>query len=180
MKQLLKLFWAIIRLLTPGPEMPPEPINEEKEAVPKTTLPEIVEPVDPLPKTRASTEHFEQHDFLRFGTKLPDELVSGLQGLIDQLEIIRRAFGDNKVIITDGYRTPEQNANTRGSAPNSLHMKALAADFVIKNVHPSIVFDGCRALISTGDLSDGGLGGYDDHVHYDLGEPRMWDERTKT
>lgn len=55
--------------------------------------------------------------------------------LVEVLQNVRDHFGVS-VNLNCGYRCPEHNAKVSGASSNSQHMKGLAADIVVKGVHP--------------------------------------------
>ncbi len=57
----------------------------------------------------------------------PSEIV-GLQPALVQMLDIAREIAGKPIIITNGLRTPAQNAAILGAAPNSAHMRGLAVD----------------------------------------------------
>lgn len=72
------------------------------------------------------------------------EIIQNMMKLAAALEGIRSKLNDKPIIITSGYRSPELNAATPGSAGNSAHMTGFAADFICPAFgHPR---DICRAL----------------------------------
>ena len=75
--------------------------------------------------------------------------------LIEMLELLRAALGDNPVTITSGYRSPEHNRRVRG-APNSRHVTGEAADIRVANKTPQEVYDAATRLFPTA----GGIGIY--------------------
>lgn len=55
--------------------------------------------------------------------------------LVKILQLVRDHFGVS-VNLNCGYRCPEHNAKTKGASKNSKHMDGIAADIVVKGVHP--------------------------------------------
>jgi hypothetical protein len=81
-----------------------------------------------------------------------------------------------------GYRTPELNVKCSGDA-NSLHLQGMAADFQVllgssqpfTHAQVAAIMDGLMGSV----ISQGGLGIYDNFVHYDVrGGHSRWDKRT--
>lgn len=59
--------------------------------------------------------------------------------LIGLLERIRSHFKGKPVVINSACRCPEHNANI-GGHKSSKHMQGIAADIVVKGVHPMVVY----------------------------------------
>ena len=64
----------------------------------------------------------------RLDNSLPPELLMTAQNTAEMMEKIRAVLGDNPIIITSGYRSPEVN-RAIGSGDSSDHIKAMAVDF---------------------------------------------------
>lgn len=60
----------------------------------------------------------------------PPEFIENLKLLANSLQTLRSLFGNNAIIVTSGYRSPQVNAKVGGS-PNSDHLRGLAADFIV-------------------------------------------------
>lgn len=58
--------------------------------------------------------------------------------LVDILQKVRNHFGVS-VTVNSGFRCPVHNAKVGGASKNSYHMTGMAADIVVKGVHPVIV-----------------------------------------
>lgn len=87
-------------------------------------------------------------------------LVKVHPALILLLENVRRHFGQ-PVIVSSGYRTPDHN-RAIGGAKDSVHMKGMAADIVVRGVMPLDVQNYLERL----DI--GGLGRYTAFTHVDV------------
>ncbi|MFQ6615072.1 MAG: D-Ala-D-Ala carboxypeptidase family metallohydrolase [Fidelibacterota bacterium] len=92
--------------------------------------------------------HFHLEEFTRSKTagekgikNFPDvEQIQNITALCKVvLEEVRKHFG-KPVLITSGYRSPELNRAVGGSQ-YSQHVKGEAADFVVKDITVSKVFD---------------------------------------
>jgi zinc D-Ala-D-Ala carboxypeptidase len=86
--------------------------------------------------------------------------------LILALQAIRDHTG-KPVAINSGYRSPQHNRNING-ATNSLHVKGMAADIVIKGMTPLEVASLAH------DLGLGGIKAYPTFTHIDVGIKRTW------
>lgn len=103
--------------------------------------------------------HFSLKEF-RCRCDNPQCLVTKVDvSLVNLLEEIRSHL-DMPLKITSGYRCEEHNASTKGSAPNSYHVRGMAADILVPN-H----FHGPLATIYHGRL---GIGFYDNRLHVDV------------
>ena len=60
----------------------------------------------------------------------PQEIIENLKLLAQSLQTLRSFFGNNAIIVTSAYRSPEVNAKVGGSK-NSDHLRGLAADFIV-------------------------------------------------
>ena len=60
----------------------------------------------------------------------PQEVIENLKLLAQSLQTLRALFGNNAIVVTSGYRSPEVNAKVGGSK-NSDHTRGLAADFIV-------------------------------------------------
>lgn len=106
--------------------------------------------------------HFRQAEFAcnHCGKLHPTKPTPPLQ-VLDWLEDIRAHFGA-PVAINSGYRCPVHN-HLVGGAEHSLHLEGQAADLMVKDVAPSLVYAYCDKLI--GDA--GGVGKYSAFTHID-------------
>ena len=79
------------------------------------------------------SKNFKKSEFkCRDGTDVPDELMDNLKELVENLQIIRNYINEPMHIIS-GYRTPKYNRKI-GGARRSQHMKAKAADIIVKGM----------------------------------------------
>jgi uncharacterized protein YcbK (DUF882 family) len=86
--------------------------------------------------------------------------------LILALQAIRDHTG-RSVTINSGNRSPQHNTAI-GGATNSLHVKGMAADIVIKGMTPLEVASLAH------DLGLGGIKAYPTFTHIDVGLKRTW------
>lgn len=106
------------------------------------------------------------------GTPVPEALQSNALLLGRHMDRVRAWFGA-PITPNSWYRTEEYNSNV-GGAKESLHLKALAMDFIVKGWDAPTVYDIMERLIANQLIPDGGLGRYSNWTHYDLGRPRRW------
>lgn len=94
--------------------------------------------------------------------------------LLEVLHALHLAAEQRPLHIVSGYRTPRTNAMlaaiSEGVAPNSLHMRGLAADLFVPGFDLALLHE--AAL----DLQAGGVGYYPDggFIHVDTGPVRQW------
>lgn len=117
------------------------------------------------------TEHFSWEEFADKNNEnlpVPDKYRGNVEKLCRQLEIIREKAGNLPVVILLGYCANEQTQHLYGKAAD-LQIVGLSA----KQVHALI-----SQLIREQLIEDGGVGLYDDFVHYDIrGCRAQWDKR---
>ena len=121
------------------------------------------------------SKNFKLSEFhSRSGVKVPDELVESLKEFVQgNLQPIRTALGV-PVRITSAYRDPQFNQRV-GGARRSYHMYGhvpnregmFAVDIAVQGVAPVVVYQVIRALQRLGIVEQGGLGLYENFVHYD-------------
>lgn len=123
------------------------------------------------------TEHFSLEEFDgKEGTPYPKEWIdTRLKPLCESLEKIRALTGQPLHVI-DGYRTLEHNAKILGSAKKSQHIQGTAVDFTLQGMDDNgQLYNAVDHLIEQGEIPEGGLGLYKDHVHYDQrGQKARW------
>lgn len=105
------------------------------------------------------SKHFSWSEFLHEGIAIADVIYSPYQ-LVASLEIVRAFLGDRPIKITSGFRTPEHNKRV-GGAPDSMHLKFLAADIQVKGLPPHVVYN------KLDPWWPGGLGKYKNFTHVD-------------
>ena len=111
--------------------------------------------------------HFRLSEFMsKDGANTPDSVLDDLRRQAALLEVIRSAAGDRPISINSGYRSPSHNTAV-GGATHSQHPLGTAADFNVQGMQPRAVSELVTGLIDQGKLPSGGLGVYDNWVHYD-------------
>lgn len=120
------------------------------------------------------TKNFSLHEFMcKDGTQVPKELMPNVQRLAQNLQVLRDFLGEPLHILS-AYRTPEHNRKV-GGRPNSLHLRALAADLTCSSKSPRQLHTIIERLISERKMAQGGLGLYKGFVHYDCrGNKSRW------
>ena len=121
------------------------------------------------------SKNFKKSEFkCRDGYGVPDKYMDNLIELVENLQIIRDHIKVPMHIIS-GYRSPKYNRKI-GGARKSQHMKARAADIVVKSLKPTELREIILNLIKEGKIKKGGVGLYRSFVHYDT---RGWNARWK-
>ena len=114
------------------------------------------------------TKNFNSKDFdCKDGTKVPANLMSNLQRLAANLQILRDYLGVPVTVTGSGYRTPKHNRAV-GGAKDSQHLYAKAADINAKGFTPKQLAAKIEELIAAKKIDQGGLGIYATFVHYDI------------
>lgn len=105
--------------------------------------------------------------------KNEDVLLPNIIKLANQLQVLRDYFG-KPIIINIAYR-PKWYELEKGRSGNSKHVLGIAADFNVKGVSTRKVREAVEELILKGEMLQGGLGKYDNFVHYDIrGNKARW------
>lgn len=120
------------------------------------------------------SDHFKPEEFeSKDGKKSPwpDVVDPALYALLEE---IREDFGE-AIYINSGYRSPEHNKKV-GGAPDSYHVKGMAADIRPKRYRDTEKFKKTlgRLKIIANRRCQGGVGFYPTFVHVDLGRFRRW------
>lgn len=107
---------------------------------------------------------------------MPDGVLVNIKKLAENLQVIRNYIG-LPVIINSAYRTPSHNKKVGGS-PTSQHLYGKASDIWVKSMSPEQVRAVILELIQEGKISEGGVGIYNNFIHYDIrGNRARWDFR---
>jgi uncharacterized protein YcbK (DUF882 family) len=115
------------------------------------------------------TENFSLHEFdCNDGTPVPEHLLGNVEALAKQLQILRDYLKE-PVRINSAYRHANYNKRI-GGAPDSMHVRAMAADITVKSKTPKQVKAIIERLIKAKKLKFGGIGLYAGFVHVDIRE----------
>jgi uncharacterized protein YcbK (DUF882 family) len=115
------------------------------------------------------TENFSLHEFdCNDGTPVPEHLLHNVEALAEQLQILRDYLKE-PVRINSAYRHANYNKKI-GGAPDSMHLRAMAADITVKSKTPKQVKAFIERLIKLKKLKFGGIGLYPGFVHVDIRE----------
>ena len=127
------------------------------------------------------TKNFSLYEFRcrdKQQTPVHESLYKNVVELAQNLQHLRDCI-EEPISINSSYRTEAHNKSVNGSL-SSQHLKAKAADIVVKNLEPIDVAETIKFLIKNGIMKEGGVGIYDTFVHYDIrGTKARWDYRTK-
>jgi len=124
------------------------------------------------------TENFDREEFdCNDGTIIPDNLLSNVQELADNLQVLRTLL-NLPLEINSGYRHAEYNKKVGGGS-KSQHLLAKAADISCEDLPftPRQLARLIKGLIKLGLMEEGGIGIYteDNFVHYDVrGTKARW------
>lgn len=111
-----------------------------------------------------------QHAFRDLRVDAPGP-IPGL--LLDMLSLIQERIGYTRPLrVISGYRTPQTNAMLPFAAPNSLHMRGMAADIVVPGMAQADVHAHAAAL--SNHLGFMGIGWYGSFTHVDIGPKAAW------
>lgn len=123
------------------------------------------------------TKNFSLHEFdCKDGSIMPDGVLVNIKKLANNLQVIRNYIG-LPVIINSAYRTPSHNKKVGGS-PTSQHLYGKAADIRVVGMSPEQLREIILELIKEGKILEGGVGIYNNFVHYDIrGNRARWDYR---
>ena len=121
-----------------------------------------------------ASKNFKFSEFnSRDGAPMPENVKKNIKKLAGHLEVIRAAL-NTPLKISSGYRSPERNASIPGAAKNSYHMKGMAAD-IQTSLPTTKVFEVIEKLIEEKKIPAGGVGLYNNWVHYDFrGKNARW------
>lgn len=113
------------------------------------------------------TKNFSKSEFdSKDGAEMPIEVLENIKLLANNLQALRNEL-NRPIKINSGYRSPEHNAKI-GGVKNSQHVKGKASDIVVSGLTPNEVAEQIELLIEKGLMMQGGIGVYDNFVHYDI------------
>jgi uncharacterized protein YcbK (DUF882 family) len=93
--------------------------------------------------------------------------------LLDMLSLVQERIGYSRPLrLISGYRTPQTNSMLPHAAPNSLHMRGMAADIVVRGMSQADVCG--HAMLLSQHLGFMGIGWYGSFTHIDIGPKASW------
>lgn len=124
------------------------------------------------------SKNFHRKEFdSKDGSKFPMAYKYNLIKLATNIQVIRDDL-NAPIAISSGYRSPSHNASV-GGVDNSQHLYAKAADLHQDKETPLEFYNRIERLIKEGKVKDGGLGLYDNFIHYDVrGFKSRWNYST--
>lgn len=123
------------------------------------------------------TKNFDLSEFeCNDGSWMPDHVYSNVKDAANNLQKLRDIY-NRSIKITSAYRSKKYNKKI-GGVSNSTHTLGLATDIQIKGIDYNKLYNHIETLIKDGLLKEGGLGLYDNFIHYDIrGSKARWDNR---
>lgn len=119
------------------------------------------------------TKNFDIKDLrCKDGTPVPEIFYGNAEKLLNNLQKIRDHI-QLPIVINSGYRTASHNAKVAG-AKNSQHLTSSAADIRAVGMTASKLHSTIIELINKGLIHNGGVGKYQNFVHYDIAISRRW------
>ena len=147
---------------------------------PSITLPSITLPSGATPYLSDAIfpgSSFTWDEATHGGTRVPEntQVEANIMKLARRIQPYRDAFGDKEWIVTSWYRPSDVNEAIPGAATNSMHLRGLAMDFIVKDMTSMEIAEILRTSVRPGGW-EGGLGVYPrlGHVHLDVGTNRSW------
>jgi len=102
-------------------------------------------------------------------------LLPNIQRLANNLQVLRDYFNAT-ININIAFR-PKWYELSKGRSGNSKHTLGIAADFNVKGKATKEVREAIESLITKGEMLQGGIGKYNNFIHYDFsayGKKRRW------
>jgi uncharacterized protein YcbK (DUF882 family) len=113
------------------------------------------------------TDNFHLQEFsCNDGTPVPPELMQNVIRLATNLQVLRNHLGE-RISINSAYRHANYNKKI-GGAPDSMHLRAMAADITTKSKTPKQLKAIIERLIKAKKVNFGGIGLYPGFVHVDI------------
>tara|TARA_R110002050_G_scaffold18260_12_gene53485 strand:- start:5131 stop:5541 length:411 start_codon:yes stop_codon:yes gene_type:complete len=107
---------------------------------------------------------------------MPDHVYNNVIKAANNLQKLRDLY-KRPINITSAYRSKKYNKKI-GGVSNSTHTLGLAIDIQIKGIDYKNLYNHINTLIFDGLLLEGGVGLYDNFIHYDIrGSRARWDNR---
>lgn len=121
------------------------------------------------------TNNFSRQEFdCKDGTIVPAKYLSNVKELADNLQVLRDYLNVPVSVTGSGYRTIVHNKKI-GGAKNSQHLTASGADINADSYNPKQLAEAIELLILKGKMKQGGIGVYNEFVHYDIrGTKARW------
>ncbi len=117
------------------------------------------------------TDHFHTLEMVcRHCGQIPDQ--AAIEATAAFLEEVREFLGNRPVHILSAVRCAQHNAAV-GGAPESYHLRGMAADITVRGLSPRQVQKELKKIQGAGKLI-GGLGSYSWGTHCDRGPARRW------
>ena len=113
------------------------------------------------------TKNFNLSEFnCKDGTIVPEYYIANVKRLAENLQVLRDSY-NLPIIVNSGYRTTFYNKKIGGSVA-SYHILAMASDIRILGISPRDLAKRIEKLIKEKKMLQGGLGIYNNFVHYDI------------
>lgn len=123
------------------------------------------------------TKNFNTDEFeCTCGCNMPNDVKDNIVKLAIQLQTIRNHI-KKPIHINSGYRCAYWN-NIINGVPSSQHILGKAGDIRVIGLAPKKLSEQIERLIEAGDILQGGVGVYNNFVHYDIRRYKArWDYR---
>ena len=119
------------------------------------------------------TENFNLKEFhCKDGSEVPESLMGKVKELAENLQVLRD-YLKKPIHINSAYRSVKHNKKI-GGKEKSFHLLAMAADITVPGKSSAEIYAAITALIRQGKMKEGGIGYYQNFVHYDI---RGWYSR---
>lgn len=119
------------------------------------------------------TENFNLKEFhCKDGSVVPESLMGKVKELAENLQVLRD-YLQKPITINSAYRSEKHNEKI-GGKERSFHLLGMAADITVSGYSSAEIYAAITALIRQGKMKEGGIGYYQNFVHYDI---RGWYSR---